>query len=118
VLNCLALFALWGVSLATGHAWERGLFAYQDGNVPVFHLVAELSMAVVMLVGLLAWWRRREWGPLLALVAAGMFGYSGVNSMGWALHNDPVLPVPMGLSVIGLAWLFPLVRRAYREGRP
>ena len=111
LLNCLAIFVLWAVTLATGHGWQQGLFAYQNGNIPIFHLVAELSMAIVTLAGLVGWLRARRWGPPLALLGAGMFGYSAVNSMGWAIHNQPALAIPMGLSLIGLPPLFAQVVR-------
>ncbi len=111
LLNSLAIFVLWAVTLATGHGWTQGLFAYQNGNIPIFHLVAESSMAIVTLAGLVGWQLARRWGPPLALVGAGMFGYSAINSMGWAIHNQPALTIPMGLSLLGLPLLFAQVCR-------
>ena len=110
LLNSIAIFVLWAVTLAQGQGWERGLFVYQNGNIPVFHLAAECVMACVTLLGLIAWLRRRSWGPSTALIGAGMFGYSAINSLGWALHNQVALALPMLLSLAALPPLFRLAR--------
>ena len=111
LLDGLAVLALWIATFATGRAWEQGLFVYQNGNIPLFHVVAECLMALVTLLGVLAWIAKKRWGRLLALVGAGMFGYSAINSMGWAIHNAPALAIPMALSLAGLPLLFVLAAR-------
>lgn len=115
-VNSLSIFVLWTTAFVTGSEWKDGLFAYQNGNIPIFHLTAECLMAVTTLAGLVAWNGGRDWGPLLALVGAGMFGYSAVNSMGWALHNDRTLAVPMTLTLVGLPPLLALAVKGRRTG--
>ena len=82
VLAGIAVFAIWGVNLAGG-AFATGLFVYRDGNYPILHLAAEFLMAGIAL------WANVRWGRGLALFALGMLAYSGINSLGWALYNDP-----------------------------
>jgi hypothetical protein len=103
LLDSVAVLALWAITFATGRSWEQGLFAYQNGNIPIFHLVAECLMALVTGVGFLGVIARRPWGRMLALLGVGMFTYSSINSLGWALHNAPGLAVPMLASLVGAA---------------
>lgn len=114
-LQCAGVVAFWALVLSRGAGWSEGLLVYQNGNIPLFHLVAELAMAVVVAVGLVGWRGRRTWGPPLALVGAGMFGYSAINSMGWAIHNDPVLAVPMVVSLLGVPLLLLLTLNGPRR---
>lgn len=73
--------------------------------MPFFHLLAEVAMAVVALVGATAWLTGVRWsGPVLTF-AAGMLSYGAVNAFGWALHNDPAMAMPMGLTLLLAAWL-------------
>jgi hypothetical protein len=100
-----AVIALWTWTFASGSGWERGLFVYQNGNIPIFHVLAELGMACTVLLGLQGWRRGLRWGLAVTTLGAGMFGYSAINSLGWALHNDVVLAIPMLASWIGIGLL-------------
>jgi len=104
-LDALAVLAIWGLSLAGG-AFEEGLFAYQlEGTVPIFHLTAEIGMAVAALVGVVGWLRRAAWATPVLTFAAGMLAYGAVNALGWALHNDPATAIPMAVTVVLAGWL-------------
>lgn len=108
ILMSVAILGLWGASFASGKTWEGGLFAYQNGNIPIFHLAAECGMSVIVLVGVVGWVRGFRWGRTVTVFGAGMFGYSAINSFGWALHNEPALTIPMSLSWVGVFLLLPL----------
>jgi hypothetical protein len=118
-IDCLAVVAIWKANLAGG-AFPAGLFAYQlEGTVPIFHLTAEFLMAGVTVVGLLGLWRRRAWGPVVLLLGLGMFAYSAINALGWALHNDPSTAVPMFATLLLVALLVPtMVRRLAPQRGP
>jgi hypothetical protein len=104
-LDAFAILAIWGLALAGG-AFEEGLFAYQlEGTVPIFHLTAEIGMAVAALVGVVGWLRRAAWATPVLTFAAGMLTYGAVNALGWALHNDPATAVPMGITLVLAGWL-------------
>ena len=102
VLAGIAVFAIWGMNLAGG-AFANGLFVYRDGNYPILHLAAEFLMAGAALAAGIALWANVRWGRGLALFALGTLAYSGINSLGWALHNDPTQAIPMGLTLVGAA---------------
>jgi len=46
--------------------------------------------------------------PILTF-AAGMLRYGAVNLLGWALHNDVTLAIPMGIAVVSAGWLMVVV---------
>jgi hypothetical protein len=111
-LDALAVLAIWGLSLAGG-AFEEGLFAYQlEGTVPVFHLAAEIGMAVAALAGVAGWLGRTAWATPVLTFAAGMLTYGAVNALGWALHNDPATAIPMAVTLVLAAWLLAARLRA------
>ena len=60
-------------------------------------------MAGAALAAGIALWANVRWGQGLALFALGTLAYSGINSLGWALHNDPTQTIPMGLTLVGVA---------------
>src|SRR3712207_6411120 len=100
VLAGLGVLSIWGISLVQG-AFADGLWHYQDGNYPLFHLAAEGLMGVAALIAGAALWRGTAAGCGLGLLACGMLGYSAVNNAGWPLRNDPTLLVPMGATLVG-----------------
>ena len=68
------------------------VFFVVSGDVPeledapkeiVFHITAEIAMALVLLAGSIAVLRSRVWGAYLYLVGAGMVVYSVINSPGY-----------------------------------
>jgi hypothetical protein len=104
-LDAVAILALWAGSLRSG-AFEQGVFAYQlEGTVPFFHLAAELGMAVAVLVGSAGWLAAARWSLPVLTFAAGMLSYGAVNALGWALHNDVAMAVPMAVTLALAGWL-------------
>jgi hypothetical protein len=93
-----ALMGMWAQSLKAG-AFRNGLITYQDGNYPVLHLSAEGLMGGALTAAGFGLWTRARWGRQVALFALGLLSYSSINSSGWALHNKPVLAIPMGLTL-------------------
>jgi hypothetical protein len=111
VLSCVGVFAIWMVELAGG-AFDEGIFTYQlQGNIPIFHLIAEYGMAIVLLIGAVGWWQNRGWGRGVTLFGLGMFSYAAINSMGWALHNNVAVALPMVAVLLLAALALPLLLR-------
>lgn len=97
--------AIWVSSLRAG-AFHEGLLRYQlEGSVPIFHLAAEFGMAIIALIGVAGWLSAARWSLPVLTFAAGMLTYGAVNSLGWAIHNDAILAVPMGVTLATAAWL-------------
>lgn len=100
VLDSLAVFGIWGMNLASG-AFPNGVFVGQEEiSLPILHLIAEFLMAATTLVGVIGVWRHKPWATGITLLGLGMFTYSAVNSMGWAILNDPVQAVPMVFTIL------------------
>ncbi|MGY4707293.1 hypothetical protein ACVNPS_06010 [Candidatus Bipolaricaulota sp. J31] len=112
ILDGVAILGIWGINLAGG-AFAEGLFVYREGNLPILHLTAEFLMAGAALAAGIALWAGVHWGRGLALFALGTLAYSGINSLGWALHNDPAQAIPMALTLVGVA---PAVSYLLRRG--
>jgi hypothetical protein len=111
LLNCLGIFWIWGTALDEG-AFAEGIFTYQmEGNIPIFHLAAEFGMAILTAIGLIGWWRNRAWGRAILMLGLGMFTYSAINSMGWALVNDFVLVIPMVFTLLLVSVTVPMLFR-------
>jgi hypothetical protein len=108
----LGIFVLWGLNLA-GDAFPSGVFASQEeSSLPIFHLTAELLMAGITISGVIGYWRRKTWGKGLLLLGMGMFTYSAINSMGWAVINDPLQAVPMGITLVLVIILLPIILKS------
>jgi len=108
-LLSLAIFAIWGLNFASG-AFAKGIFLGQEEiSLPVFHLAAEFLMAGITMAGVIGLWRAKKWGHGLTVFGMGMFTYSAINSMGWAVINDPVQAIPMGITLIVVLIALPLL---------
>ena len=111
LLDSIAIFGIWAISLTSG-AFEEGLLTYQlQGTVPAGHLVAEFLMAGVTLAEAIGWGVGARWGRGLTLFGLGMFAYSSINSLGWALYNDPAVAIPMVLTLGVAAVAVPYLMR-------
>jgi len=116
-LDALGVIGIWTLSLRRG-AFEEGLFTFQlQGNVPIFHLAAELGMALVTLVALAGWAAGRAWARPLLPFALGMLSYAAVNSLGWALHNDAATAAPMVATLVLAALTMGVLIRAGASAR-
>jgi P-type Ca2+ transporter type 2C len=99
----LGLFVLWAVYLERG-TFPGGLSGYPQPDAPIIYLVAGFLMSIVALAAGVGVWLRTHWGHGMALFATGLLTYAALNFSGWALHNNPLLliPVVMMLIVTGL----------------
>ena len=105
----LAVFAIWGMNFAAG-AFPNGIFAgQQETSLPVFHLTAEFLMAGITMAGVIGLWRAQKWGKGLTVFGMGMFTSSAINSMGWAVINDPIQAIPMGITLVVVMAALPLL---------
>lgn len=121
-IDGLAIIAIWAVNLARG-AFQEGILAYQpQGAVPIYHLIAELSMALALLTAVPGWATGRTWARAVLPFGLGMGTYNAVNALGWAFHNDPATAIPMlATIVLALPVLVAMIRsepRPRRSGAP
>lgn len=117
-LDGLAVIAIWAVNIARG-AFEEGIFSYQlQGAVPIYHLVAELSMALVLLTAVFGWATGRAWARAVLPFGLGMATYAAVNALGWAFHNDPATAVPMLVTIVLALPVLAAMIRTGTEPRP
>jgi uncharacterized membrane protein len=102
-LLSLAVYAIWLANFASGTASiAQALTPTSETGLPIFHYVAEFLMASVTLIGLFGFWRRTSWGRGVTLVGLGMFGYSALNSLGWAVVNDMAQGIPMIVAAVAV----------------
>ena len=105
----LAIFGIWGMNFAAG-AFAEGIFiGQQETSLPIFHLVAEFLMAGVTMAGVIGFWRKKAWAKGLTVFGMGMFTYSAINSMGWAVINDPLQAIPMAITLVVVILALPLL---------
>jgi hypothetical protein len=95
----LGLFLLWTVYLERG-AFPGGLSGYLQSVAPTIHLIAGFLMSIVALAAGVGVWRRTPWGRGMALFATGLLTYAALNFSGWALHNNPLLLIPVVVMLI------------------
>lgn len=111
IINCAAVIYIWFFDISNG-AYPLGLFANQEeASIPAFHLVSEILMAVLTLSGIVGLLKGYKWGRGVALFGLGMFFYSSVNSLGWAIATSPVLAFPMVLTLILVIIVFPMLMK-------
>ena len=106
-LNSLAVFVIWPALLSNG-AFPKGLTAYQmEGTIPILHLVSEFLMALITIAGATAMWLGDKRAEKITLLGLGMFLYSAINSLGWKLHNQFLMALPMIVTLILAAVAIP-----------
>jgi len=111
IVDSAAVFQIWAIKLAQG-SFRRGLLTYQlQGAVPIGSMLGDLLMAATTLVGITGWWARAPWGRGVTLLGLGMFTYASMTSLGHALHDDPVLSIPMILTLLIAIWAVPYLLR-------
>jgi uncharacterized membrane protein len=116
-LDGLAIIAIWAVNLAQG-AFDEGILTYQlQGTVPLYHLIAELTMALVLLTAVLGWATGRGWARAVLPFGLGMGTYAAINALGWAFHNDPVTAVPVLVTIVLAVLVVTAMSRSRRERR-
>ncbi len=100
IVDSVAVFQIWAIKLAQG-SFRKGLLTYQTlGTVPIGNMLGDLLMAATTLVGITGWWARAPWGRGVTLLGLGMFTYASMTSLGQALHDDPVLSIPIILTLL------------------
>jgi hypothetical protein len=113
-LDSLAVVGLWAVNLSN-QVFPGGIWAVQQEiSLPALHLAAEGIMAGVTLAGVVGTWKDAGWGRGILLFGLGMFAYSAVNSLGWAVVNDPGQGIPMVLTLVVIAGAAPYLIRPGR----
>jgi hypothetical protein len=111
-LDSLAVIGIWAVNL-NSQVFPGGIWSVQQEiSLPALHLAAEGIMAGVTLAGVLGTWKEAGWGRGILLFGLGMFAYSAVNSLGWAVVNDPGQGIPMILTLVMIAGAAPYLIRS------
>jgi len=111
IVDNAVVFQIWAMKLAQGSV-RKGLLTYQaQGAVPIGTMIGDLLMAGTTLVGITGWWARAPWGRGVTLLGLGMFTYASVTSLGRALHDDPVLSIPMILTLLIALFAVPYLLR-------
>lgn len=113
ILISLAVYLIWGLNFATGVVSLGGTFLpTTERSLPILHYLAEFLMATVTLIGAIGLARRAAWATGVTLLGLGMFIYSAINSLGWAIVNDRTQGIPMLITLIAALFIAPyLVRR-------
>jgi DMSO/TMAO reductase YedYZ heme-binding membrane subunit len=100
ILNSFGVFLVTPIDISSG-AYPGGIFHWvSDETIPAYHVLAEFLTAAFTLVGMYGWLKSKSWGRGMALFGLGMFCYSSVNSIGWAMRTNPVLIAPMIFTLI------------------
>jgi hypothetical protein len=111
IADSVAVFEIWAIKLAQG-SFRKGLLTCQlQGTVPIGNMLGDLLMAATTLVGITGWWARAPWGRGVTLLGLGMFTYASMTSLGHALHDDPVLSIPMILTLLIAVFALPYLLR-------
>lgn len=109
LLAGLAIIALWGMELVSGHL-KNGIFTVENKQYIIFHVIAEITTALTALAGGHLLWHRRSTGVLISALALGMLIYTGINNLGWSLVNDLAMSFVFAVSVfLSMVSLFMLL---------
>ncbi len=89
------ILGLWGMLLITGNVPELV-------SAPIsitFHLIAELSMGILMLISGIALLKASKWSSWLFVLSSGLVIYAVINSAGYygQFGNWPMVMMFMGL---------------------
>jgi hypothetical protein len=114
VADGLMILVIWATSLAHG-AFPVGVMVYQEGNYPILDLIAELLMAALALTAGVSLWLRTPWSRGMALFVLGALAYASINSSGWALHEDPVLLLPLIANLVAVFLFAPYLLHREQE---
>lgn len=114
ILVSLAVYGIWTLNFVSGSVQLGETFApTTTRSLPFLHYLAEFLMATVTLIGAIALARNAPWASGVTLLGLGMFIYSAINSLGWAVVNDQVQGIPMFVTLIAALIIAPyLIRRA------
>ncbi len=111
IADSAVVFQIWAIKLVED-SFRTGLLTYQpQGTVPIGSMIGDLLMAATTLVGITGWWARAPWGRGMTLLGLGMFTYASMTSLGRALHDDPVLSIPMILTLLIASFAVPYLLR-------
>jgi hypothetical protein len=107
LVDSLAVFGIWALNLAN-NAFPNGLLQVSvEAAIPLLHLMAEFLMGGLTLVGVIGFWRGESWGKGLTMFGLGMFAYAAMNSLGWAIPNDPLQGIPMAITLLVILLALP-----------
>jgi hypothetical protein len=88
---------------------KEGLRTVEGDSYVALHVAAEVLAGLASVVAAIGLVTGRAWATIAAAFALGMVVYSTINALGWALHNERKLVLPLlgalGGSLRGLAAL-------------
>jgi hypothetical protein len=95
---------------------KQGLQTVEGDSYVALHVAAEVLAGLASVVAAIGLVAGRAWATIAAAFALGMVAYSTINALGWALHSDRKLVLPL-LGALGgsLRGLSALLRRHEAE---
>ena len=104
----LLMIGQWGFFLATGQVPEL----QTEPMRIIAHLIGEFLTAILLIIGGIAFFRKKEWAKNLLLAAAGMLLYTIIVSPGYfaELGQWPIVGMFVLLVILNLVNLFYLFK--------
>ncbi|MCP4582004.1 MAG: hypothetical protein GY839_10320 [candidate division Zixibacteria bacterium] len=100
LLMGFSICGYWIVQLSDGFL-HQGMATIDSGTYIVWHLIAEFLAAVLSIIAAFMMLSRNPLGFRFGLAACGMLLYTGLNSIGWGLLQDPGLLILYIICAIG-----------------
>ena len=95
------ILVMWTVFLATG-VLDNGIWTVENNQYLAFHIIAESTMGLLLIVAGVALLRRKRWAVPAAYLGLGMTVYSTINSLAHSVRNEQTL-TPVFLASLALA---------------
>ena len=74
---------------------NEGLRTVEGDSYVALHVAAEVLAGLASVVAAIGLVTGRAWATIAAAFALGMVVYSTINALGWALHNERKLALPL-----------------------
>ena len=112
ILVGFLMIAQWTFSIVAGGVPEFETTPWAIG----FHLAAEMSTALVLIIGSMALLKTLMWGKQILLVGLGMVMYSEIVSPGYfAQRSEWAMVAMFVILLLGAAWsVMSLLKAGYR----
>ena len=100
VIMGLGIIFFWVQHIATG-GLPQGVRTLESDGYIAFHVTAETLTGITCILGGLAFAMGLGWGVPVALVAAGMLAYTGINSLAWkGSRSSPLLALVFTAAIL------------------
>lgn len=100
LLTGFSICAYWLTQMASGFLY-LDLTTIEGESYIAWHIIAELLTGLLSLISAFLILSRHELSWRIALFTCGLLLYTGLNSIGWGMHNDPSLLTIFIISSLG-----------------